>query len=315
MSKRVRISNNSINSYGTRVMTAGMNTEQYERNPVLLYMHQRGKVIGYVKDLKVEGDEVTGELMFDEATELSVQCKKQYEFGSLKMVSVGIDILEMSEAKENLIPGQTRPTITRSRLFEVSLVDVGSNDDAIVMQKDGQVIELGKDGECGLPLLNSKQPIKHPFMEEKELALLLGLPETATKDDILKEIGVMKTAKADVAALRQEKDTLTLSAITQEVKTATAKKLIAQDQEDHFITLGKTVGVEDLKKTFAAMSPQVKLSQVITPGAGGQGTLGTVTYSKLSEVPVEELESLRKDDLATYKKLYKAEYGMDCVID
>ena len=71
MSKRVRISNDSLNSYGTRVLTSGMNVEQYCRNPVLLYQHERGQVIGYVKDLKVENDEVTGELMFDCASELS----------------------------------------------------------------------------------------------------------------------------------------------------------------------------------------------------------------------------------------------------
>ena len=33
--KRVRITNDSLNSYGTRVLTAGMNVEQYQRNPVL----------------------------------------------------------------------------------------------------------------------------------------------------------------------------------------------------------------------------------------------------------------------------------------
>ena len=71
MAKRVRISNDSLNSYGTRVLTSGMDTKQYERNPVLLYMHERGNVIGYVKDLEVKDGEVTGELMFDEATELS----------------------------------------------------------------------------------------------------------------------------------------------------------------------------------------------------------------------------------------------------
>lgn len=83
--KRVRISNERVNCYGTRVLTAGMNVEQYNRNPVLLYMHQRGQVIGCVKDLKVENGEVTGELVFDEASELSVRCKKQWEFGSLKI--------------------------------------------------------------------------------------------------------------------------------------------------------------------------------------------------------------------------------------
>ena len=63
MSKRVRISNDSLNSYGSRVLTSGMSVEQYCRNPVLLYMHQRGNVIGYVKDLRVEDGEVTGELV------------------------------------------------------------------------------------------------------------------------------------------------------------------------------------------------------------------------------------------------------------
>ncbi|MEI3469544.1 MAG: hypothetical protein V8Q76_13045 [Bacteroides intestinalis] len=100
MSKRIRISNDSLNGYGTRLLTSGLDIDQYCRNPVLLYVHERGEVIGYVKDLKVEGDEVTGELVFDEATDLSKRCKKQYEFGSLRMVSVGADVLELSEERE-----------------------------------------------------------------------------------------------------------------------------------------------------------------------------------------------------------------------
>lgn len=154
---RVRISNNSLNSYGSRVLTAGMDVSQYERNPVLLYMHERGNVIGYVKDLKVENDEVTGELMFDEASELSRRCKKQWEFGSLKMVSVGIDIIEESDDPAVIVPGQKYKTITKSKLFEVSVVDVGANDDAIVMRKNGEEITLGKDGDNPLSLLSNEQ--------------------------------------------------------------------------------------------------------------------------------------------------------------
>ncbi len=77
MGKRVRITNESLNSYGTRILTSGMDVEQYRRNPVLLYMHERGQVIGYMKDIAVEGGEVTGEPVFDCATELSRRCKKQ----------------------------------------------------------------------------------------------------------------------------------------------------------------------------------------------------------------------------------------------
>lgn len=310
--KRVRISNDSLNSYGSRVLTEGMNVEQYQRNPVLLYMHERGNVIGFVKDLKVEDGEVTGELVFDEATELSKRCKKQYEFGSLRMVSVGIDILELSDANEHLVQGQTRPTVTKSKLFEVSLVDIGSNDDAIVLKKNGTVINLGKDGECLLPLLNNK-PQKSKDMDQKIIALQLGLPETADETAISTKIAELKASKDNEEKLRKENETLQLGRITSVVEKAIAEKRIGADKKQQFVELGKKVGVEDLEKTFEAMSPQVKLSAVIGH-QGGASTVTTSTYKKLSEVPSDKLEEMREKQPEEYKRQYKAEYGMECEI-
>lgn len=181
--KRFRITNERVNSYGFRVLTDGVDADQYERNPVLLYMHQRGQIIGYVKDLKKENGEITGEPVFDCATELSKQCKKQYEFGSLRMVSAAFDPKETSDAKELLAEGQTRPTVTKCKLVEVSMVDIGANDDAIVLMRDGQRIKLSDGGECVLPLLkqanNNNNNQKQEEMELKTIALQLGLPETA----------------------------------------------------------------------------------------------------------------------------------------
>lgn len=307
--KRVRITNDSLNSYGTRVLTAGMNVEQYQRNPVLLYMHERGNVIGYVKDLKVEDGEVTGELMFDEASELSVRCKKQYEFGSLKMVSAGLDILETSEDPELLVQGQTRPTVTKSKLFEVSLVDVGSNDDAIVLQKDGKKITLGKDSECPLPLLNNNNQ-KQKQMEQKMVAMQLGLPATATEAEINAKLDELKTAKEENERLQQKNAALTLASITAAVEKAVGEKRITPDKKDEFINLGKEVGQEKLESILSAISPQMKLSSVI----GHQGGAATepTTYKKLSDVPSGQLITLRKEQPDEYKRLYKEEYGMEC---
>lgn len=307
--KRVRITNDSLNSYGTRVLTAGMNVEQYQRNPVLLYMHERGNVIGYVKDLKVEDGEVTGELMFDEASELSVRCKKQYEFGSLKMVSAGLDILETSEDPELLVQGQTRPTVTKSKLFEVSLVDVGSNDDAIVLQKDGKKITLGKDSECPLPLLNNNNQ-KQKQMEQKMVAMQLGLPATATEAEINAKLDELKTAKEENERLQQKNAALTLASITAAVEKAVGEKRITPDKKDEFINLGKEVGQEKLERILSAISPQMKLSSVI----GHQGGAATepTTYKKLSDVPSGQLITLRKEQPDEYKRLYKEEYGMEC---
>lgn len=308
--KRVRITNDSLNSYGTRVLTAGMNVEQYQRNPVLLYMHERGNVIGYVKDLKVEDGEVTGELMFDEASELSVRCKKQYEFGSLKMVSAGLDILETSEDPELLVQGQTRPTVTKSKLFEVSLVDVGSNDDAIVLQKDGKKITLGKDSECPLPLLNNNNQ-KQKQMEQKMVAMQLGLPATATEAEINAKLDELKTAKEENEQLQQKNAALTLASITAAVEKAVGEKRITPDKKDEFINLGKEVGQEKLESILSAISPQMKLSSVIAH-QGGSSTQQPATYKKLSDVPSAELLTLRKEQPEEYKRLYKEEYGMEC---
>ena len=313
MGKRVRISNDSLNSYGFRVLTSGMDVSQYNRNPVLLYMHERGNVVGYVKDLKVENNEVTGELMFDCASELSQRCKKQFEFGSLRMVSAGLDILETSEDASVLVQGQTRPTITKSKLFEVSVADVGANDDALVLHKDGKQITLGRDGDCDLPLLNNNNKQKKTEeMDNKTIALQLGLPETATEAEISAKLTELNAVKEQNASLMKEKDKLTLESITNLVTHAIADKRLEEKDKDQFVELGKKIGTEELEKTLKAMHPAVKLSSVI----GHQGSTPTdeKKLTKLSDVPAEQIATLRSENPEEYKRLYKAEYGIECEI-
>ncbi len=311
MGKRVRITNDRVNSYGTRVLTAGVDVEQYRRNPVLLYMHERGSVIGYVKDLKVENGEITGEPVFDEASELSVRCKKQWEFGSLKMVSAGLDIVETSEVAEDVVAGQTHATITKSKLYEVSIVDIGANDDALVLRKDGEEITLGKGGTNPLPSLNNNNQKNREQMDRKVIALQLGLPETATEAEVSAKLAELKSAGERNATLLKEKEALTLASIENMVAKAIGEKRLDAGKKEQFVELGKKVGPEELGRVLEAMQPQVKLSQVIN-GASPQAPSG---YKKLSEVPAGELLRLRKEDAAEYSRLYKAEYGMECVIN
>lgn len=313
MGKRVRISNESLNCYGTRILTEGLDITQYQRNPVLLLMHERGKVIGYVKNIKKENGEVTGELEFDEASPESIRVKKQFEFGSLKMVSAGIDILELSEDPEFLVQGQTRPTVTKSKLFEVSVVDIGGNDDALVLSQNGATLELAKDGSNPLPLLNNKPSNQlQQMLDVKELALMLGLEATADENAVKARIQLLKNAEEENKTLRQEKEQMTLKAITEAVESGIAENKIPADKKDHFITLGKTAGLDALKETISAMSPKGKISQVLT-APKPQG--GEVTFTKLSDVPADKLMAMRKDDRETYIKLFKAEYGFEPTFD
>lgn len=323
--KRVRLTNSSLNAYGTRVLTEGMDIEQFERNPVLLWMHHRGEVIGLVTDIKREGDEITGVLQFDEASDLSQKCKKQWDFGSLRMVSVGIDILAWDEDPKLYVEGQKLATISRSKLTEVSLVDIGANDDALVLTYEGQTLNFAKDGYQPLPLAkptdpetqtnlqqpNSSTPNQSKIMDQKVLALSLGLPETATEQEITAKLNALQAAAAETAQLREEQEKMKLAQLEAEVDKAIAEKRIEDKMRAHFVETGKTIGLEALKTTLSAISPRMKLSKTLN--SSGQEVV-PATFSKLSEVPAEQLSEMRENDPEQYCKLYKAEYGMDCVL-
>ena len=323
MGKRVRISNESVNCYGTRILTSGIDISQYIRNPVLLYMHERGKVIGYVKDIKIEGQDVTGELVFDEVSELSKQLKKQWEFGSVKMVSANFQILSTSDDKQLLIEGQERPTVTKCKLVEVSVVDIGGNDDAIVLSHEGETISLsGQNSIDGvLPLINNKEPIKKKKMELKELAIKLGLKETATEEEVNSKIVSLSATvnkvndlEAQVSTLLAEKKNVELAAVTAAVSTAISEKRLPAGMKAHFVELGQKIGLEQLNVTLSAMQPQGKISATLHRSENGQIVSEPADFSKyekLSCVPSNLMMDLHDNHRDEFVRLYKAEYGFE----
>lgn len=328
MGKKARISNESVNCYGTRVLTSGVDLSQYERNPVLLYMHERGSIVGLVKNLKVEGQDIVGEPVFDCATELSQTLKKQWEFGSLRMVSANFEVLDTSKDEALVMEGQTRETVTRAKLIEVSMVDIGGNDDAIVLSRthEGKQMTLAKDGDPSglLPLLDkeSNNPLKQEKMELKDLAIKLGLKETATEEEVNAKLASLNLAAGKVAALESQVQTLQgqqeqmqLAAITSTVEDAIAQKRLAANLKDHFVELGKKMSLDSLKMTLSAMQPQGKLSMVV--GKDSQGRMIQLDaddfsqFKKLSEVPQDRFMKLRHEHRDQYIALYKAEFGFE----
>lgn len=312
MGKRVRLTDDSLNSYGSRVLTSGLDVAQYQRNPVLLYMHERGRVIGYMKDIEVNDGEVTGEPVFDLATPLSEQCSRQWAAGSLRMVSIGIDVVEMSESPEHLVPGQTSPTITRSRLYEVSVVDIGANDNAIVMRHDGRQITLGRESVNPLPLIANIKNDRE--MELKKVALAVGLEETADEAAVTARLAALRGADTERAVLERRVEEMEEARIAAAVDAAIAENRLTGDRRGQFVKLGKQVGLETLNETLAAMAPAARLGNVIDRSGDNPKEGGKARYGKLSEVPEAELKRMREAEPDEYRRLYKAEYGMECRI-
>ena len=330
--KEVIISTEAVNSYGSRVLTSGIDLSQYERNPVLLWMHRRSwepgaMPIGKVENLRVEDGKLIGTPVFDQNDDFAKRIESKWENGYLRMASAGLEPIETTPDPALVLPGQTRETVTRSKLIEVSIVDIGGNDEALQLYgQEGKLLKLaaGEDSP-GLPLLQERkeadpEPGKDPGEGEennnpknnltkmtKEQLALLGLPETATEEQATAALNLMK-GRADNA------EQIQLAAVTQAVDQAVAERRILAEQRDHFIKLGKSAGVQMLRDTLSTMHPQQKPGEVINLGKQSAPGAGEApkTYTKLSEVPEAERLELRKNNRAEYMRLFKEEYGVDC---
>lgn len=313
-----------MNSYGTRILTAGIDLEQYRRNPVLLWMHRRNYQdtagpIGRIENLRLDGTRLIGTPVFDQNDPFAQQIQSKWENGFLRMASAGLELLEVSDDPSLAFDGQTRATVTRSKLVEVSIVDIGSNDEALKLYESGKILTLAAGEEHkSLPMLKlntdpeqregeecNKQKIEKQM--NKEFLTLLGLPETATEEQALASLRLLKTRADQV-------ETIQLAAVTAAVDNAIAERRIMAENRDHFIALGKNAGLDNLTATLKLMPVQQKPTEVINlsktsaPGAGA----APKEYAKLSEVPEKELLTMRKENPAKYAQLFKAEYGVDC---
>lgn len=326
MAKEVIISTSGLNYYGGRVLTSGIDLTQFQKNPLLLWMHRRSfdrdaMPIGRIDNLRTDGDRLIGTPVFDQNDEFAKKIESKWENGFLRMASAGIEIIETSDAPEHLLQGQTRRTITRCRLEEVSIVDMGGNDEALQLyDRSGKVLKLaaGEDNDA-LPLLapekkddpsgtapdgkDNNQTNKSTQSMNKEILQLLGLSETATEQEAVGALRLLKE-KADKV------ETLQLASITAVVDGAIAEKRITADKKEHFVNIGKAAGIDSLRTTLSLMQPVRKPTEVIHQTDAPRDD-EPKTYAKLSDVPADQLEKLREERPQDYERLYKAEYGHD----
>lgn len=317
--KEAIISTERINSYGSRVLTAGIDLTQYEKNPVLLFMHRRwcreDIPIGIMTNLRVENGILYGTPKFDEDTEEEKIIAAKWERGTLRMLSAGLDVLEWSEDPAVLVAGQTRPTVTKSKLIEVSVVDIGSNDDALQVDlyHGGELLKLAAGEPCDhLPLL--KTPATEPEKttpnytntnDMKTILLALGLAATATAEEAVAAITQLQNERN---ALQQEKDNLNLARITDAVETAIAEKRITADKKEKYLNLGKQVGLDSLKELLGDIPVAQKPLDLVRPAGGNKPEHVALTWKTATEA---QLKDLRDNDRAEYIRLFKEEYGTE----
>lgn len=269
------LSDESVNSYGTRVLTDGIRLDDYKKNPVVLWNHIRawsdkedqvlpiGKIVKIWKD----GGKLYGDIEFDQKDAFAAKVEHKVEQGIIRACSVSISVITTSEDGAVLVQGQTRPTVMESCLREVSVVDIPANKNCVRLYDDGTGAELNfADGQDNflLPLLKlKKMNLKDEILSAlglkdaddravvAEIARLLG--EAKAAETLRQENG---TLKEQLKEFRDKEESDRQAAVAGLVDDAIkARKIAASDRADYIALAEKDF--ERTKKVLDAM-PGVK---------------------------------------------------------
>lgn len=146
INKEYVLSDSSVNDFGFRLLTSGYQIAEYIKNPIGYYMHKRDDgVLVRWDEVAIKGDTIVGTPCVNLNNPRGQQTADEIEGGFLNAASMGhFVILEVSDDPILKLTGQTGPTITKWYNRECSLVDIGSNSNALtqLFDKDGNPVTL-----------------------------------------------------------------------------------------------------------------------------------------------------------------------------
>lgn len=309
------INTENVNSYGYRILTDGIDYTQYMRNPVVLFMHERdgysnkgSEVIGRCTRLYKEGTTLIAEVEFDEQDEFAKKIAGKVERGYIRMASMFAEIKEVSTQPQHILEGQVYETVTACKLVEISIVDIGGNDNALKLSKDGKPFQLKKI------VTNTSNN-----MDIKVIALALGMGENTKEEAVLSALHSLKTdkekAEAEVVALKKtisetrtaEATTLVdkavqLGLIPQALKESQLKQFEA-DFDGQKAVLSKLVADKEAENTRQGKANTVR-EVVLGAGAKPTGTADE-SFDYLQKKNPERLRALRDKEPEEYARLAK----------
>ena len=309
------INTEDVNSYGYRILTNGIDYTQYMRNPVVLFMHERGvnaykgsEVIGRCTRLYKEGTTLIAEVEFDEKDEFAKKIAGKVERGYIRMASMFAEIKEVSTEPQHILEGQVYETVTACKLVEISIVDIGGNDNALKLSKDGKPFQLKKI------VTNTSNN-----MDIKVIALALGMGENTKEEAVLSALHSLKTdkekAEAEVVALKKtisetrtaEATTLvdkavSLGLIPDALKESQLKQFEA-DFDGQKAVLSKLVTDKEAENTRQGKANTVR-EVVLGAGAKPTGTADE-SFDFLQKHNPAKLRQLRDEQPEEYARLAK----------
>lgn len=189
--KSFLLHDDSLNTFGFRMLTDGADLSEFKKNPVMLLNHDDWSLpIGRWENIRKENGGIWADPVFDFKDERGKQVAQKVEDEFLKAASIGSwPPIEISDDPEHMLPGQKLPTVTKWKAREASIVTIGANHNALVLYDNkGNKIDL-KDPETIIKLFDQPQQHK-PLINEamSELNKILKLADNAGEKERLQAV-------------------------------------------------------------------------------------------------------------------------------
>ncbi len=283
--KEYCITDDSVNVYKYRCLTAGFQLDEVKKNPIGYHMHNREKgVVVRWDDFRIDGDKVFAKPVVNLSHPEGQSIADQIEAGFLNAASVGkIVVLEASSDKNLMLPGQEKPTVTKWFPREISLVDIPGNYNALANLYDKDDNELNLSDLENFTIINMKNTLDAAVIFA---ALNLKDGDEGAVVDAINNL-IDKADKAD-----EYKDLLDAKEL--ELKTVKAETVTKEVAD--LIAGGKTS-----KKLTNALAEKLSKDYAENP-SGLKDLIDTLP----AQVLVTEQENAGKYDGKTFDDLYSS---------
>lgn len=328
------VHDDSVNTYGFRMLTDGANLSEFEKNPVVLYNHNDWETpIGRADRVYKENGTIVAEIVFDTADPKAAEIAGKVERGFLRMASVGAWPPEESTDDTLMkLDGQTGPTITRWTLREISICPIGANHNALAMydRTTGKRIDLS-DRDTVIRLTDNLKKANINPKKKNNMSVItqmLHLSDSASEQAIAEEVRklIALRDKGQTEAARLESDIRNLKSKLEtfekkerEARKAQAVALVDAAVKDGRIDAsGREAWLEDMERDFDNASVrlssiarrQAVAGQIVTEGKTGAVTLRDMTFQDI--LKADRLKEL-KQDKELYRQKFREAYGHEPV--
>lgn len=305
---------NQANSYGFRILTAGISLKRFNKNPIMLNQHWNSteNVLGKWENLIVDKDLLLGEPVFDIEDKEALKVSGKVDRGFISSCSMGITF-----KSEDLKIVGTELIMEKCELYECSIVAVPSNANSIrLYAENGELLKEEDVKQLCLSLQPTEEPINLGINQDniimKKIILTLGALTALGFDTKTPEVDV-EAVETAVLKLSNENAIMTAKLLALEVEAENAQNIAIETMVTLAITAGKIPATkkEDFmnlakanfalcESTLGAIPAKVALAGATVPNVPG-AVATKEDFMKLSD---DAKLSFKTESPEEYKKMF-----------